>query len=145
MSTEEQEYWEREYAEYEKAALRDEVFWRVPAYALQGSPLFSAFERFTQAFPDHPNDHNTVFYLLDHVRVSPRHYSVRFRCAHFEHDSLEDLRELTLYLTQAAGLISGTESATVELCGEQLQVHFHFPNEGTVQLLQERATLAPAS
>ena len=139
----EEQYIEREYADYEDTSLRDDVFWRVPAYALAGTPLFAVFELLCKKFPDHPNDHNTVFYLFDHFGVSPTHYSVLLRCSHFEHSSLEDVCELGDFLSQAARCIADGESADVELldgCGERLHVRFYFPREDMVRVLQERAT-----
>ena len=92
--------------------------------------------------PDHPHDHNTVFYLFDHVHVSPRMYSVLIRCSHFEHDSLDDLRALVDFLDFARRLIAPEGPVSLESLGkgEEVRIRFYEPVTDVVAELQKRQT-----
>jgi hypothetical protein len=146
MPTEEELYWEKEYNDYEARFGSNEVFWRTPAYALKGSPLFEVFERFCETFPDHPHEYNTVFYLFDYVSVSPKSYSILFRCAHFEHNTFDDLRALIDYLAFAATRITGsnnTDFVGLDLLdgyGEKLHITFDHPSNEIISILKKHST-----
>ena len=147
MPNDEEEYWEQEYAEFEKSFCSGKVFWRAPAYAIRETALFSLFERLCELFPDHPDDHNTVFYLFDHVNTTPQMYSVVLRCSHFEHDRLDDLRSLIEFLEYAGDVITAGGSGSLEPCldlldatSETLHVVFYEPRDEIVRLLQGRAS-----
>ena len=136
-------YWEQEYGEFEETQLKTETFWRTPAHCLQGSALFGVFERFCTAFPDHPDDRNTVFYLFH--RGGSLGHVVLLRCTHFEHNSSEDLRALADFLSFAQREIGKGDSGFLEMLGgETIHLEFHHPREENIALLQQRATRSVA-
>ncbi|NOS71511.1 MAG: hypothetical protein HOP33_16490 [Verrucomicrobia bacterium] len=143
MPATEDQYWEQEYVDFERSICIEHAFWRAPAHLLQGTPLFAVFERLCVTFPDHPDDHNTVFYLFDHTSVTPKMCSVLLRCSHFEHSSLNDLRALTEFLEFAADIITTDRCALVELldgCTEKLHVRFHGPRDEIISILRKHAS-----
>jgi len=147
MPTDEEQHWEQEYAEFEECLAHSRPFWRTPAHLLRGTSMFSVFERLCTMFPDHPHDHNTVFYLFEHPGVSPRMYSVVLRCSHFEHDSADDVRALTEFLAFASASISTGASPHLELldgCRETLHIRFYSPREEIVTLLQNKSSQTAA-
>jgi hypothetical protein len=147
MPTEEEQYWEQEYAEFEDRFFSQKAFWRVPAHALKGTPLFAVFERLCATFPDHPGEHNTVFYLFEHRNISPKSYSVLLRCSHFEHTSLDDIRMLVEFLESAAAIITTHSCALLEHldgCAEKLHLRFYGPRDEIVTLLQSRSSRSTA-
>lgn len=141
----EERYWDQEHTRFEEGELRPlktwKTFWRAAAHSLRGSILFPVFERFRSAFPDHPHDYNTVFYLFDHEGLPPTRYIVLLRCTHFEHTSLDDLRALTDFLEYAKGIITINGFAALDtLNGETIHLEFTHPSDETITLLQQRAT-----
>jgi len=144
MTTEPQEYLEREYADFEKRRFHGERFWRAPLYTLRGTVLYTLFEQFSEFFPDHPNEHEDVFYL---VQSSSGDYSILFRCAHFEHASLEDLPTLAKFIDSAATMLTSSGSGHIELLdgnGEQLQIRLYSPHEHIITLIQRHASRTAA-
>ncbi len=143
MTSELQEYLEREYSEFEKRYFHDGRFWRAPVSALGGTVLFSLFEQFCASFPDHPSEHNTVFYLIESGSGS---YSVLLVCTHFEDASLADVRRLMDLFERAAPAIvrdGSIELIALELLdhpGEELRVRFYDPISDIIGLLQQHAT-----
>jgi len=138
-------YWAEEHTSFEESSLRPcktwERFWRATANSLRETFLFPVFERFCSAFPDHPHDYNTVFYLFDHGVSSSTRYDVLMRCTHFEHTSLDDLRALADFLEFAKGVITADGFAHLDMFnGETLHLQFSHPNDETIILLQQRAT-----
>jgi hypothetical protein len=145
MATDIEQYWEQEYLEFESVWCHNKTFWRSPAHLLIGTPLFSLFERFCDAFSDHPDDHNTVFYLFESSTPSHRIYSILFHCSNFEHGSSNDLRALTEFLDFAAGIIStgqdsGWRVQLLDGCGEKLIVTFYELRDEIVSILQQRCS-----
>src|SRR2546429_287942 len=130
MTSEQQEYLEQEYSEFEERYFGDERFWRAPASALRGTILFVLFEELCISFPDHPTEYNTVFYLIESNSGS---HSVLLVCTHFEDASLSDVRRLTDFLERAASSIvrdGSTELVALELldhAGEKFHVRFYDP------------------
>lgn len=144
MTTEIQKYLEQEYADFEKRHFHGERFWRAPLYTLKGTLLYTLFEEFSQSFPDHPNEHQDVFYLLQSASGD---YSILFRCAHFEHASSEDLPSLAKFIDSAATTLTSSRNGNIELLdgnGEQLHIRFYSPHENIVTLLQRHASRAAA-
>jgi hypothetical protein len=139
MTSEQQEYLEQEYTDFEKR-FHGERFWRAPLYTLRGTVLYTLFEQFSELFPDHPNEHLDVFYLLQSASGD---YSILFRCAHFEHASSEDLPALAEFIDSAATTLTSSRSGHIELLdgnGEQLHIRFYSPHEHIVTLLQSHAS-----
>ena len=147
MTSELQEYLEQEYSDFEARYLRGERFWRAPVSALSGTILFSLFEQLCTSFPDHPSEHNTVFYLIE---SSSGNHSVLLACTHFEDSSLADVRGLMDLFERAAPSIvrdGSIELIALELLdhvGEKLHVRFYDPVDDIVSLLQQHATRKPA-
>ena len=147
METELQEYLENEYAEFEQRYLQGQRFWRVPVSALHDTSLFAFFEQFCALFPDHPSEHNTLFYLLEHSTIG---HSVLFTCTHFEHGSLDEVRALMGLLERFASVFvrdGNVELIGLELLddyGEKLRIRFHDVNRDIVALLQQHSTRSAA-
>ena len=145
MTPELQEYLEKEYSDFEERYLRGQCFWRAPASVLRDTILYSVFEQLCASFPDHPSEHNTVFYLVS----SSGSHSVLLACTHFEHASLADVRGLMDLLERVAPSIvrdGSIELVALELLdniAEKLHVRFHDPVHGIVSLLQQHATRRP--
>ena len=140
MTTEEQEYLEREYAEFEKNYFHGERFWRAPLHTLRDTVFYALFERFSELFPDHPNEYFDAFYLL---QSGSGQYSILFRCAHFEHASSEDLPELAKFMDSAATSLTSSQGGNIELLngnGEKLHIRFYSPHEHIVTLLKTHAS-----
>src|SRR5262245_51436161 len=138
-SFDEQEYWEERYSEFERRVLRNRVLWRAPAHRLRGTALFSVFERLCAEFPDHPDGHNTVFYLINEVGQTPTTYSVLLRCDHFEHTALDDIRTLAEFLAEASDTISSDKLAGIDVLNdyeEELQLRFYSPRDEIIAILQ---------
>jgi len=144
MDSDLQEYLEQEFADFEKGHFHGERFWRVPLYTLRGTLLYTFFDEFSGLFPDHPSEHQDVFYLLQ----SPSGvYSILFRCAHFEHVGSEDLPALARFIDSVAATLTSSRSGDIELLDgniEKLHIRFYFPHEHVVTLLQSHATRTPA-
>jgi hypothetical protein len=143
MNSELQEYLEQEYSDFEGSNLGDQRFWRAPVSALRGTALFSLFDKLCASFPDHPSEHNTVFYLTESASGT---YSVLLTCTHFEHAALEDVRGLMDFLQQAAspivrdGSIDLIALELLDSSAEKLHVRFYEPVQDIVTLLQQHAT-----
>jgi hypothetical protein len=147
MTSEQQEYLDQECADFEKCYLQGQRFWRAPVYALKDTSLFSFFERFCELFPDHATEYNCLFYLIGQ---SWGGYSVLYICTHFEHGSLDEVRELIDFLGQFApsfvpdGRIESISLELLDNYGEKLQVCFSKVIPSMIALLQERSTRATA-
>ena len=147
MSPELHEYLEQEYSEFEAAHFQGERFWRAPVSELKGTVLFPVFEQLCASFPDHPSEHNTLFYLVESASGAQ---SVLLVCTHFEHASIEDVRGLVDLFEQHAAFIvrdGSTELIALELLdhsGEELRVRFYEPVPEVACSLQEHATRASA-
>jgi len=147
MTPELHDYLEQEYSEFEETHFPGERFWRAPVSVLKDTVLFSLFEQLCASFPDHPSEHNTLFYLLESPSGSQ---SVLLVCTHFEHGSLAEVKELMdLFERRAACIVSDglIESIALELLdhsGEKLHIRFYDPLPDIVTLLQQHATRRPA-
>jgi hypothetical protein len=143
MTAELREYLENEFADFEKAHFAGERFWRAPVNTLVDTPLFEVYQNFSKLFPDHPNDYDTVFYLLQ--RASGE-YSILFRCAHFEHAWSDELRTLAKFIHATAKLLTGSDGGMVELLdgnSEKLHIRLYDPQPHIVSILQTRASRTP--
>jgi len=133
---------EQEYQEFERQFLALPAFWRAAAQTLRGTRLYSLFESFARTFPDHPSDVNTVFYLVESVSQIPVSQEVWLWCSHFEHQSLEDLRNLVTFMDEGMRVLSSDEDcARVEMLDsfrERIVLSFYFPRPDTVELLKAR-------
>ncbi len=132
-------YWEREYQEFEEEYFHCDHYWRAPAHALRDTFLFPVFERFTQSFPDHTGDRNTVFYLTE-SQYSPARRSVVLTNSHFEHQPNDDLVELVSFIEYASGvLIEGDIVFVDRLDGirEDIILTFRHPLKEVVTLFQQ--------
>jgi hypothetical protein len=65
------EWLEQQYGELERHYLPYPKVWRAPTRALKDTPLYALYETFAKAFPDHPSDINTVFYLIESETQRP--------------------------------------------------------------------------
>jgi hypothetical protein len=147
MSSERQEYLDRDYADFEECYLQGKRFWRAPVYALKETSLFSFFERFCKSFPDHATEYNSLFYV---IADSLGGYSVLFVCTHFEHVSFSEVRELMDFLEQFApsfvpdGRVEKIKLELLDNYGEKLLVGFYDAIPSMIALLQEHSTHATA-
>jgi hypothetical protein len=140
MPPELQECLEQEFADFEKGRFNGERFWRVPLYTLRGTLPYTLFGEFSVLFPDDPNEHRDVFYLLQSASGD---YSILFRFVHFEHASSKDLPALARFIDSAAATLTSSRGGHIELLDgniEQLHIRFYSPHEHIVALLQRHAT-----
>ena len=140
MDTTEETYWEQEYTGLENQFFKGKDFWRAPTYALTGTPLFSVYQDFSARLPDHPNEHNTVFYLLP---GSNDCFELLLLCSHFEHTDSEDLGLLTDFIRSSAARLTKYGNTGLELLdgtAEKIIILFCSPSDEVVSLLQNRGT-----
>jgi len=140
MTAELREYLENEFAEFENDYLAGNTFWRAPVNTLIDTPLFGVFQEFVTSFPDHPNFHETVFYLL---QTSSDAYSILFRCPHFEHAWSDELPTLAKFIESTAKVLTFSEVGEVELLdgnGEKVHIRFYDPRPHVIEILQARAS-----
>lgn len=107
-------YLEDGYREFEEEYFRHADFWRAPAHALRGTFLFAVFERFTELFPDHTGEDNTVFYLTENPSRFPPSRSVVLMNSHFEHHAGEDLSNLVAFIEFASGVLNGGDTVLLD-------------------------------
>jgi hypothetical protein len=142
MNNELRDYLEQEFTTFEKSRFTGK-FWRTPVSNLKGTPLFKIFQEFSALFPDHPNEFETVFYLLP---SSPTEFSILFRCVHFEHSMSEDLPRLAKFIESAARALTSIGYGEVDLLdanSEKLQIRFYSALDEVVTLLKARSSRAP--
>src|SRR5438445_9286315 len=133
------EYLEQQYSDFERSHLSDEHFWGAPVSKLTTTSLFSAFQQFRTLFPDHPDEDNTLFYILRGPRSDG--YTALLVCLHFEHCSLDDVRALVGFLEGVATIVEHETSTLIDfLGGETLVARFCEPAERIVTLIQQHAT-----
>lgn len=140
MTPEGQEYLEQEYADFEKSYFHGERFWRAPAYKLSGTPIEAIFQQFLDLFPDHPDEYETAFYL---VQSTAGNFTILLRCPHFEHSSSADLPALEKFINATAAALTTCANGEIELLdgnAEKLHIRFYSPHEHVVTLLQRCAS-----
>ena|ERR1051325_5288536 len=140
ITAELREYLENEFAEFENDYLAGNIFWRAPVNTLVDTPLFELFQEFVALFPDHPNFHETVFYLLQSGSGA---YSILFRCPHFEHAWSDELPTLAKFIESTAKVLTSTECGEVELLdgnSEKLHIRFYDPRPHVIEILKARAS-----
>lgn len=122
---------EQDYSDFENKFLTNSSFWRAPFASLRETMLYRVFEDFAKQFPDHPSELNTVIYLTEPLAVTPPLPSIWLWCSHFEHFSLDDLRDLVSFMGAVRLSLGGPHSvAAVELLdsfGQELVLSFSFP------------------
>ena len=65
--------------------------------------LYALFEEFTTLFEDHPTEDNTyLIFLLNSVDGIYESWSILFVCTHFEHNFVDDLMNLALFMCSFA-------------------------------------------
>lgn len=140
MTSELQEYLENEYGKFESTYLRGCHFWRVPVYALMDPPFHAIFQEFSSTFPDHPNEHNTVFYL---IQSASNDCSILFHCSHFEHTFSDELPALANFVESTARIVASSQGGHIELLdgyGEKLIIRFYGAEDHIAALLRACAT-----
>jgi len=140
MDKELDDWLEQEYQKFESQFLTLGRFWRAPVHTLKETPLYDLFEKFKERFPDHPDDINTVFYLTESVNCIPIQHSVLLWCSHFEHSTLEDLRNLVSFMEEATPVLATTEDCSgverLNDTGESVVLIFYMPPDNVVGLLK---------
>ena len=142
MSPEQLQFLEEQYSDFEREHLPHQRFWRAPVWAVTNTPLFPVFQRFQTLFPDHPDEHNTLFYILEGPRDGG--YTALLVCRHFEHCALDDVRELADFLDEAGRVVEHNTCILLDyLGGETLIARFSEASDKIVSLIQSHATRCP--
>jgi hypothetical protein len=124
-------------------------YWRAPLASLRDTPLAELFATFVQLFPDHPGEHNTVFYAVkldQREGDTPMSEKVLFVCHHFEHHFAPDITNLSVFLETFRKAL-GDEAETcginiLDCFAELLVLECYTPSKEVVALIKEQAGAA---